>query len=202
MVNSIAFLGVMSSGKDVTATAFLKDCLNKKPLKIISNCYLNFPRVTMISTEELYLKHKDPEFFRNSYLYITEMHTILESRSSTSLINKNFTMFLTQIGKLNCKVIYTSQLQGQIDLRLRQWTPYMFICEKFVLRNNMLQSPNFWDPRKLKEQIYINLTLTWVDIEGKEQFMHYGTITPTDEDFKLFDTEEIITLDREKFMRK
>lgn len=202
MTNSMAFLGVMSAGKDVMATIFLRDCLKHRPKRIIANCWLNLPNVTTLETDELYLKHKDPEFFRDSYLYITEMHTILESRSSNALINKNFTMFLTQIGKLGCKVIYTSQLQGQIDLRLREWTPYMIICERLVYRNGRLQSPDFYDGRKLNEQIYIKLTLAYVDISGEEIYKEIGYYPPTQEDFDVFNTEEIIMLDREKFMRK
>lgn len=205
MTNSIAFIGVMSAGKDVIGVKFLRWCLANKRKRVIANCWLNlgdeidFIRLT---TEELYLKHKEPEFFRDSYLYITELHTILESRSSNALINKNFTMFLTQIGKLGCKVIYTSQLQGQIDLRLREWTPYMFLCERLVRRNGVFRSPDFFDGRKLEEQIYIRLTLVWENLEGKEVFKEIGLYMPTQEDFSVFDTEEIVVLDREQFMRK
>lgn len=202
MSNSIGFFGIMSSGKDVLGTKFLRYCLENKPMRVIANCWLNVPNFTYLSTDELYMKHRDTEYFRDSYLYITEMHTILESRSSSALINKNFTMFLTQIGKLNCKVIYTSQLEGQIDLRLRAWTPYRFIVEKLVYRNERLQAPNFFDERKLKEQIYIRITLNFTDITGQEIMKPIGIYPPSKIDFSVFDTEEIVMLDRERHMRK
>ncbi len=202
MTNCIGFFGVMSSGKDVLGTKFLRYCLSNKKRRVIANCWLKVPNFTRLTNDELYLKHKDAEFFRNSYLYITELHTILESRSSNALVNKNFTMFLTQIGKINCKVIYTSQLEGQIDLRMRAWTPYRFITEKYVFRDGTFRQPDFFDDRKLNEPIFIKIILNYTTIQGEDIFKELGMYEADKIDFSVFDTEEIITLDREKFMRK
>lgn len=202
MTNCLGIFGVMSSGKDVTAGKFLRDAMKKKRRRVISNCYLNVPDLVRLSNEELYLKHYKPDFFKNSYLYITELHTILESRSSNALINKNFTMFLTQVGKIDCKIIYTSQLTGQIDLRMREFTPYRIICQRLVNRNGIMQEPNFYDGRILDEIIFIKLTLNFTDLKGEEVFKEIGIYQPDQEDFDFFDTREIIMLNREKFMRR
>lgn len=202
MTNCIGIFGVMSSGKDVTAGKILRDALKKKQRKVISNCYLDVPDLIRLENEELYLKHQNPSFFKNSYLYITELHTILESRSSNALVNKNFTMFLTQIGKIDCKIIYTSQLTGQIDLRMREFTPYRIICERLVYREGVMQSPNFYDGRILNEPIFIRMILNYTNLAGEEVYKEIGTYQPEQEDFDFFDTREIIMLDREKFMRR
>lgn len=202
MTNCIGFFGVMSSGKGVMSTKFLRWANSKHQRKIISNCWLNLPNVTRLSNDELYLKHKNPNFFKESYLYITELHTILESRSSNALVNKNFTMFLTQIGKLDCKIIYDSQLSGQIDLRMREFTPYRIICERYVKRNGRMVKPDFFDGRILNEQIYIKMTLNITDLSDQEVFKELGFYMPEETDFKVFDTREIVMLDREKYMRK
>lgn len=202
MTNCIGFFGVMSSGKGVMSTKFLSWANEKHPRKIISNCWLSFPGAVILSNDDLYLKHKNTDFFKNSYLYITELHTILESRSSNAIVNKNFTMFLTQIGKLDCKIIYDSQLAGQIDLRMREFTPYRFICERYVMRNNKLVSPDFFDSRKLEEQIYIKLILNVTDLAGQEQYKELGFYKPEQKDFDVFDTTEVVMLDRERYMRK
>lgn len=198
----MGFFGVMSSGKGVMSTKFLRWANDKKPRRIISNCYLNLSNVIILSNDELYLKHKEPSFFMDSYLYITELHTILESRSSSALVNKNFTMFLTQVGKIDCKIIYDSQLSGQIDVRMREFTPYRIICERLVYRNNKFCSPNFFDGRKLQEQIYIKMTLNITNLKGEEVFKEIGLYPATNDDFSIFDTTQIIMLDREKYMRK
>lgn len=203
MSNCYGFFGVMSSGKGVVSTMCLRWALSKFKRRVISNCWLDIPGLIRLENEELYLKHTDRDFFRNSYLYITELHTILESRSASSLVNKNFTQFLTQIGKLDCKVIYDSQLTGQIDLRMREFTPKRYICEKYVKRNNKLVETEFWEPRKLKEQIYIKITLNMTDYrDDTEHYKELGYMTPNQLDFNFFDTCELIFLDREKFMRR
>lgn len=208
MTNCLGFFGVMSSGKGVLSTNRLRYYLNKKPRRVISNCWLRVPGLTRLTTDQLYLKAvevlktKDSSFFKDSYLYVTELHTLLESRSSSSLVNKNFTQFVTQIGKLNCKFIYDSQLSGQVDVRVREFTPKWYICERYVLRDGILTETEFWEDRKVKEQIYVYWYEQMTDLNGVDITLDEGIFIPSQEDYDFYNTSEIITMDREKYMRR
>lgn len=199
------FFGLMSSGKGVLSTAFLRWLYSNNPKKIISNCWLNnkMCNYEQLTTEELVNKSKEPEFFRNSYLYITELHTILESRKSSATINTQFTSFLTQVGKLSCTIVYDSQLIGQIDIRMREFTPYRFVCSRYKIVDEKIVPVMPWEDRIIKEQIAIKLEIQLNDTNtGKEQLKHIGFYVPTQQDFDFYKTREIITLDRDKFLKK
>lgn len=203
MVKPCGFFGMMSSGKGVVSTAFLRWLKTHNDKKIISNCYLNDSNNTELSTEELYEKLiSDVEYFRNSYLYITELHLLLESRSSNAQVNKNVTQMLTMIGKLDCTVIYDSQLVGQIDLRMREFTPYRFICERYKIKDNRIVPIEFFDGRIIKEQIAIRLWLQTTNMKNQDMVRELGFVFPTQEDYDYYKTRQIFTFDRSKFLVK
>lgn len=203
-MNIIGFFGIMGSGKGVSSTRFLRKQRSKFYKRIIANCYLNTEDVTTLSTDELYSKYLNPEYFDNSYLYITELHTILDSRRSSSLMNTNFTMFLTQLGKRDCYIIYDSQLSGQIDVRMREFTPYRIICEKFIYYNGkwVHDSDMFGLPRKTDHKIAILEKLQFENSNGKTIEIPKNMYIPTQEDFNYYHTEEIISIDRSKYLRR
>lgn len=194
------FFGIMSSGKGVLSTKFLKWRLSEYPKKVISNCYLNLPKydVLTMDTDTLYMNIKNHDMFRNSYLYITELHNIIDARRASSLLNTNFTQFLTQIGKLGCYVIYDSQLlESQIDLRMRAFTPLKFFCERYKIVDGKPVLAVF-DDRIIKEQIAIQIHLQILENPIKK----LGYYLPEQEDYDIFNTEEIVTLDREKHLSR
>lgn len=203
MTNIIGFFGSMSSGKGVVSTAFLRWCLEKRYRRVISNCWLNLAAYTRLTTNDVYDKIKDdPSFFEDSYLYITELHNIVDSRRSSTLVNTIFTQRITQIGKLNCKIIFDSQLVGQIDVRIREFCPYRLICAKKKMVEGKLKEVDFWEDRIIKEQIAINMKLNWTDIKGEEQEKEVGYYLPKQEDYDFYKTEEIVTMDREKYLKR
>lgn len=196
------FFGIMSSGKGVMSTRFLRWLNSNNPKRIISNCWLNEKNLIILTTEGLYLKSKDPDFFRNSYLYITELHNIIDARRSSSLLNTNFTQFLTQIGKLDCNVVYDAQMfESQIDLRMRDFTTLRFFCERYLYTKGQLIDATF-QPRVVKEQIAIKTDMQIQRSNGTIQQKSLGYYLPTTEDYEYYKTREIITLDRDKFLRK
>lgn len=203
-MNIIGFFGIMGSGKGISSTRFLRDQRKKFYKRIISNCYINDTDVTILTTSELYSKYLDPQYFDNSYLYITELHTILDSRRSSSLMNTNFTMFLTQLGKRDCYIVYDSQLSGQVDVRMREFTPYRIICEKFVKYNGRWthDSELFGLPRKTEFPIAILEKLQFENSSGKTIEIPKKMYIPTKRDFDYYKTEEIITIDRSRFLKR
>lgn len=209
MPECVGFFGEMSSGKGIASTIFLKYCLKNYPRRIISNCWLKLEKYTRLTTEEFYDKLlENISFFDNSYLYISELHNIVDSRRSGSALNTTFTQKVTQLGKRDCKLIYDSQMFGQIDIRLRDFTPYRIICRRFKIINNKLIQPNFYDGRILKDKegnyipIAIKRILNYTDKDDKEVYKNIPTLYPTQEDFDFYNTREIITLDRDKYLRK
>lgn len=188
--------GMMSSGKGVWSTKMLREMRKENPKRVIANCYLNLPsnEFTRLTTEELYLKSREPQFFERCYLYITELHSIIDARRSSSLLNTNFTQFLSQIGKVSCTVIYDSQLfESQIDVRMRDFTPIRFFCERYKLINN-IPVPALFDDRIIKDPIVIALEVEHNDFRRK-----LGFYRPVQEDYDFYKTREVIYLNREKF---
>lgn len=195
------FFGIMSSGKGVMSTAYLRWWLNRYKKHVIANCYLNLPQYTRLTTDQLYEKSSDPSFFANSYLYITELHNILESRRSGSTINVDFTQFLTQVGKVDCTIIYDTQLVGQADIRMREFTTLKFYCERYLVVNGKKVDAVF-SPRIPKQQICIKLDMERTYADGKTIRRELGYAYPQQEDFDFYKTREIILMDREKYKKK
>lgn len=197
----VGFFGLQSSGKGIISTKFLRWRNEILPKRVISNCYLNQKNCVIKSTEEIYKYSKQPSLFQNSYLYITEMHNIIDGRRTNSLMNTNFTQFLTQVGKLDCDVIYDAQLfESQIDLRLREFTPLRFLCSRYKIVNNRIV-PALFDGRIIKEKIAIKIEIELNSPDGTK-IKTLGYYQPTQEDFDYYKTREIVTLDREKFLKK
>lgn len=198
----VGFFGLQSSGKGIISTKFLRESYKKNPKKIISNCYINHPHAIIKDSEEIYRYSKNPSMFKNSYLYISEMHNIIDGRRTNSMMNTNFTQFLTQVGKLDCDVIYDAQLfESQIDLRLREFTPLRFRCERYYIDGEKIINALLM-PRIIKDYavaIKIELDISFGDVMKYKKLGYY---IPTQEDFDFYKTREVITLDREKFLRK
>lgn len=201
------FFGIQSSGKGIISTIFLREMIKNYPKRVIANCFLNEKNLIQLTSEELYLKSKTPGFFVNSYLYITELHNIIDARRPGSLMNTNFTQFLTQIGKIDCSVVYDSQLfDSQIDLRMREFTTLKFKCERFKIINGHIASA-ILDDRVIKDK-YGNLVPIAIKISldestsEQEKIRHLGYYLPSSVDYAYYKTREIVTLDREKHLRK
>lgn len=204
MNNLFCVVGGTGSGKDVLMMRYLTWCYSKRKRKVISNCYINGIDHIELNNNQLYEKilNKEHEFFRDSYLYITEAHYLFESRAAISNVNRVLSQFLTQINKLNCKILFNHQLLNQVDVRLRDFVNEIIITEKYVIRDGELVKPSFLDDRKLTDQIYIKMIINFQDYVGRDHFELLGWFIPNEDDFVVFNTEEIITFDREKYLIK
>lgn len=215
-MNAGAF-GNLSSGK----TALFVKIILAEALKgrtVFSNIRLRFPRschvVNFILDDLPGMIRENPKQFEGSLLFIDEIPNIAEGRRATSTLNVEFTQFLTQLGKLGCDLYYTAQiLTSQVDLRLREMGDLFYFCNRWFF--NPLTGT--WEPGVLKPRI-----IKLGDLVGKKGegpvlpiaiqyigFLRYmgglqvkefkGAYLPSPLDFALYDTKEVVLLDRSQF---
>lgn len=129
------YTGLLGSGKTLS---MIRDMLNdyKQGKKIITNLVTKFSS-TELSKEffEDFSKDKTKELF-NCTIAIDELHIFLDSRRSTSKINRATSYFILQTRKRQVTLRGTSQFFSQIELRLRNVTDYLTECRSFVKKGN------------------------------------------------------------------
>jgi hypothetical protein len=128
----IGIAGDIGAGKTLVATKILleeylaypdkKVFANMQRLKHIPYEYLSFDRcVKMAMTDEE---------LKSAILLVDEAHVWFDSRTSISKLNRIFSYFLLQTGKMDITLIYTTQHFGQVDRRLRERTDLSIIVER------------------------------------------------------------------------
>lgn len=199
---------MLSGGKTVTGVRFCYDhCLISKK-KVISNIFLDFGgkiKVEIMPFEELIIflatnyTNTDAitEKFKDSILFLDEVVNLISARKSNSNLNELITNFLMMVGKLDCDVFYTYQIQeSQVDLRLREITQITSECYR-------LTSEGFVDPldpnskRILHEKVYI---LVVEDInKGKLGISRRVFVYDPTPYYQFYKTREITLLDRQNY---
>mgnify|MGYP001188899564 CR=1 FL=1 len=71
---------------------------------------------------------------RNAVLLLDELQAILDSREFKS--NAELTQWILIVRKLGLSVLYTTQFLGQVDLRVRHVTEWVYACEKVMHRGH------------------------------------------------------------------
>lgn len=113
----IGIIGPKGSGKTVLLAYLLyKDYLSGR--SIVSNFDLAFDHKQRNFSELVKL----PDFLQNATAGYDEFHLAVDSRRSTSKTNIDFDTFLSQLRKLNCILIYTTQIFEKLDKRVRNQT--------------------------------------------------------------------------------
>lgn len=194
----IGIFGNLSSGKTLLAVKLLKDEMDKNPnTKIISNIYLKFP-YKFLDMESLVTEIiSNKEQFENALLFIDEGHNIFESRRSTSKVNVDTTRFITQIGKLNCNLIFTSQMFSQADIRIRELCDILCFCAR-IDKNGR---PLILQPRIVDQKIFIEVRIM-IKLYGGLSFTAKIVRFNPEPYFNLYETKEIVVLDRDKYLVK
>jgi len=129
------FIGSMRSGKTLLMTRELyKEYLEGK--KIFSNYWLSFPH-TILDINDLddAIKRQDTSEYDNSVIGLDELHVYLDARTSGAKRNRITSYFMTQSGKMNCRILWTSQFLRQVELRVRYNSNYLNSCKRFVIKN-------------------------------------------------------------------
>ncbi|MEM2262451.1 MAG: AAA family ATPase, partial [Ignisphaera sp.] len=115
----IGVFGDLGSGK----TLFLVYLAQKSNCEVYANFTIKLPNVKVL-TPELFFKilKENPEPNRPKLLLLDELYTLADSRASVSLRNRLLSYLIFQSRKRNMDIVYTAQLYGSIDLRLRDLT--------------------------------------------------------------------------------
>lgn len=199
--------GKLSSGKTVTAVRYAYD-EGKKGKKVISNIKLFFPK----KIEVIYLNNTDTiEFIKNnaenpetlyklfshSVILWDEITNLFNARKSGSLLNDLLTSFIMYCGKMDADIVFTYQVRGsQVDKRLRE------ICNIYANCYRVTEDgkPLIFSPRIVNKKIYIIVAmLINLDLLGQRIVKQIYDPEPI---YKLYDTREIILLDRSKYLKK
>lgn len=106
-----AVLGELGSGKTLFLSLLAKTAEHNK-MPIYSNFTLRMKHVKNIDIGDL-------EMIRNGLLLIDEAYLWLESRASSSMLNKYISRLIFQSRKRGFDFFISSQLHGAVDLRFR-----------------------------------------------------------------------------------
>lgn len=102
-----------------------------KGKKIYSNVALSFPFSLIDYNDIINCKYE------NAIVLIDEAHQLLPSRRSMSDININICDgFLSMVRKKGLDIWASTQTQRKIDIRFREESDYIYLCEKWAFLNN------------------------------------------------------------------
>lgn len=144
----IGLVGEMRSGKTLLMSILLHDdFVRKKP--ILSNYHLNFEFENLeVNNLDLAIRDKNTDFFNNKSIGIDEIQVFMDSRGSGQKRNRMLSYFLTQSGKLDTTIYWTSQFLRQVDVRLRLNTQILYKVYRYVIINGQKYSLRQDDKRK------------------------------------------------------
>jgi hypothetical protein len=123
--------------------------------------------------------------YSNALIIIDEAYTIADSRQSFKTENMDFSIAAFQSRKMKSDIIYTCQIRGSIDIRLRDSLTYLISC------NNDNTSFNYtlFQKRRIGDNmIFDEINEFSVEIEDAKKY------------FKFYDTYEIVSTQKQKSM--
>lgn len=120
----------MGTGKTLFMTIRAKQHYDKGE-RIIANYGLRFPHEKADSAILMELVKNETNLNR-CVLALTEMHVLLDSRTSLSKKNRVMSYLILQTRKRQVYLFYDSQDMGQVDIRLRNNTNYYVFCRKIA----------------------------------------------------------------------
>jgi len=132
----------------LTITGFVGNPRNGKTQLMIMQTYLAYLRGRKVYSYKL--KPKSPKFpfeminvndimeyeLESGDLMLDEVHTLIDSRNPSQL-TRLLSYFWSQSGKRDLNIWYTAQLDGSVDLRLREIADYVFKCKKTYSINRL-----------------------------------------------------------------
>ena len=182
----------MRSGKTLAMTieAYRE---SRKGRTVYSNYGLSFPHLDM--DDQMVgeaTKHNRTTEFDGSVTAIDEIHVYMDSRNSSSKKNRLLSYFVTQSGKLDTLLLWTSQYLSQVDKRLRLNTQILYKAERYIIRKGKKILLRQDDKR---EDFYIDLHKhVFGEKKGRLGFFYEKTITlrTPKKYFGLYDTKQRI----------
>lgn len=179
----IVLTGDLGSGKTALMTFFTK-CYFDGGAKVYANYHLKFPYKPMRMEN-----FEDFDFdYKNAVIALDELHTFADSRgSATSQRNKIFSYWVLQSRKMHLILLITTQVFGQIDVRIRNSVDYYIECKNLSGTN-------------ARKNVVIEFTITSKKGHSIKKKMRIDKIFP------LYDTDEVIHIiperERAKVIKK
>lgn len=176
----IVLTGKMRHGKTLIMTVFAKISEYFDERKIHSNYEIKLPNYIPLDLKKLFNNQ-----INDAIIYLDEAYTYLESRVSTSDMNKAMSYILFQSGKRNLDMILSAQDFSTIDVRFRKQTDYQIKCKR--VRNSEFNGfeykifINSMNPKTLEREFRYIKSLKLSFNEAKKYFPLYNTfevITP------------------------
>jgi hypothetical protein len=174
-------LGMQGSGKTLLLVKYAYEAYRKGKI-VYSNVDLKFPYRP--------LDYKDiiDCNLENGIVCIDEIGILLNARKSMSARNINITEgFLSMIRKKNLDVYATTQTPRKVDIRFREESDYIYVCEKYAKING--QFVKITHNQNLSSIIPI---LIKVNITQSFTGLSVNTCFHANKYFKLYDTNQII----------
>lgn len=185
----VGFVGPMRSGKTLSMTIeAYKQFL--KGRKVYSNYKLSFPYED-VDDQLLGAVTKDNKTgeFDGAVVMLDEVHVYMDSRISSHKKNRLLSYFITQSGKLDSLVLWSSQYFGQVDKRLRLNTQVLFKAERLSLQGVPLRQDD------KREDFLVDLHRYSFRDDGKRLGFFYDgtrTLKHPKKYFSLYDTKQRI----------
>lgn len=164
--------GNIGDGKTLAMTKFAKDEYVDLGKTIFANYRLKQIPYEPLVFEEIMKRviAGQPFQFFNAALFADEIHLWLDSRVSSSKMNRFLSYFLLQTGKLDVNLYYTTQDFGQVDKRLRHRTDIgitvkrkgdlhlLFIRDWIKEKNSraVINGPDYWEFYDTREVVKLS----------------------------------------------
>lgn len=188
----IGYFGNVRQGKTLSAVKSIYT-FYLQGYTIYSNIPLSFPHILIdvdFLTNIVEIGNPFPPE-QKPLLFLDEVHTVLDSRSSSSTRSKVITMLILQTGKLGQSsdfgliLLFTSQYPDQIDKRLRHTISIAVECEKVMLKNG--------DKWFIQHKYFFR---------GSKSFQTNSFFKGTQEIYNLYDTKHVVKLSKDKYSKK
>lgn len=129
----IGFYGKRGSGKTLNATkrGIILAEITNRPL--YANYHINYKNF------HYFEDFRDIEELTNAIIIYDEIHVDLDSRYWDKKNQTRFTHWITQIRKMYCTFLYTTQRLNTLEKRIRENSDYVYICKKNLNKNEFYE---------------------------------------------------------------
>jgi hypothetical protein len=196
-----ALIGVLGTGKTLMETFEAFKRLNDPLYDVYANFKIKHKRARVIEPDDLFDINPRVHI---ALVFLDDAQSWLDCRMSMTKVNKYLSQIPWESRKRNMKIVWSSQWGELVDLRLRNLSSKITICEKFQIpfRSECLRCENFdvenvVCKRSGFEEVKKYCVFTYTTFERltsdvwKKRFSLIRCFKAQDL-FKRFDTREII----------
>lgn len=199
---NIGLGGNLSSGKTALGMKLSFNRILETKKEFIANLENTLGRTMkndklILFVMENYENQKELEkVFFNKILFLDEIGNLVNARRSSSSLNELMLGLCMQLGKLDCDLLYTYQLEeSQVDKQLRAISPIQGICQRINEKGELM----FTKSRIVSEKVLVYVE--WeIKLGGK--IKKFKEVIDCTDIFPTYNTREIILLDRDRYKKK